>query len=120
MREKTMYYVDCSICKKEIMCEDKPYFEDTFICKECLKTLPEPQRKNFISFVDYFRELDNWCNKTGKSYTYDTNNFSEDLLSNYGVKGKKAERCFSLAWEYGRSSGYCEVIDYFDDLVELL
>ena len=120
MREKTIYYVDCSICKKEIMCEHKPYNEDDFICKECLKVLPEPQRKEFNCFVDYYRELDDWKDKTGKSISYDIDHFEKDLLDDYNVKGSKAEKCYSLAWEYGHSSGYREVISYFEDLVELI
>lgn len=47
--------------------------------------------------------------------------FKADLLAEYGVTGHpKADKCFSLAWDHGHSSGYGEVKNYFDDYVELI
>jgi hypothetical protein len=47
--------------------------------------------------------------------------FKQDLLEEFGLVGhKKAEKFFSLAWEYGHASGYAEVYSYAQELVELL
>ena len=49
------------------------------------------------------------------------NEFKSDLFEEFGVENNpKREKAFSLAWEYGRSSGYEEVYGYFDELVELI
>jgi hypothetical protein len=34
--------------------------------------------------------------------------------------GKKLDRLFELAWEYGHSNGYTEVAGHYDDLVNLV
>jgi hypothetical protein len=47
--------------------------------------------------------------------------FKRDLFDQHGVTGHpKAERAFQLAWDYGHSSGFQEVANYFDDLADLL
>ena len=46
--------------------------------------------------------------------------FKADLLADNGVSGPKADKAYSLAWEYGHSSGLSEVVNYFEDLVELI
>jgi hypothetical protein len=49
------------------------------------------------------------------------NEFKTDLLADFGVVGNpKADKAFNLAWEYGHSSGYYEVVNYFHDLVDLI
>ena len=32
----------------------------------------------------------------------------------------KAEKCFTLAWKYGRAGGYSQIELFFDDFVELI
>lgn len=47
--------------------------------------------------------------------------FKADLEAEFGVIGNpKADKCFSLAWDYGHSSGYREVYSYYSELVELI
>ena len=47
--------------------------------------------------------------------------FKKDALQDVGLTGHaKAEAAFSLAWEYGHSSGYHEVYRYLCDLSDLL
>lgn len=47
--------------------------------------------------------------------------FKEDLIRSVGLTGSdKVEKCFSLAWDYGISSGLKEVHEYFLDLVDLI
>lgn len=47
--------------------------------------------------------------------------FEDDLLDEYGVTNHpKARRAFELAWSYGHADGYQAVVDYFDEIVDLL
>lgn len=47
--------------------------------------------------------------------------FQNDLFEEYGVSDNpKKFKCFELAWEYGRFSGYEGVYNHFGDLVELI
>jgi len=47
--------------------------------------------------------------------------FINDLFEEFGVVGNpKADKCFSIAYEMGHSSGYQEVWNYFSELVELI
>lgn len=47
--------------------------------------------------------------------------FQADLEEENGVKGHpKAEKLFDLAWGYGHSSGLNEVMQHYEELVELL
>jgi hypothetical protein len=47
--------------------------------------------------------------------------FKSDLFTDFGVTNNpKADKAFQLAWEYGHSAGYYEVINYFHDLVTLI
>lgn len=49
------------------------------------------------------------------------NQFKQDLFEEYSViNNPKAEKCFSMAWERGHSSGYKAVVNEFDELVELI
>jgi hypothetical protein len=49
------------------------------------------------------------------------NQFKQDLLEEYYVTDNpKAEKCFSMAWEKGHSSGYESVANEFDELVDLI
>lgn len=49
------------------------------------------------------------------------NDFKQALFIEYKVTDNpKAEKCWELAWEHGHSSGYSEVENFFDDLVELI
>jgi hypothetical protein len=57
-------------------------------------------------------------------YAIDNNTageFKSDLFADFGVtNNSKADKAFQLAWEYGHSAGYYEVINYFHDLVGLI
>jgi len=47
--------------------------------------------------------------------------FKKDLFEAYGLEGHpKAERLYEIAWSHGHSSGYYEVLNWFDELSELL
>ena len=47
--------------------------------------------------------------------------FRKDLFEFYGLSDHpKRNRCFDIAWGLGHSSGYSEVLNYFDVLVELI
>jgi len=47
--------------------------------------------------------------------------FADGLLYVNGVHDHpKASKAYSIAWEHGHSSGYAEVSNYFDELVDLL
>lgn len=47
--------------------------------------------------------------------------FQSDLFAEYQVTNNpKAVRCYQLAWEYGQADGLNGVLDYFDELVELI
>ena len=47
--------------------------------------------------------------------------FKEALEIIFYVDGHpKADLLFQLAWEYGHSGGYSEVLNYYIDLVELI
>lgn len=44
-----------------------------------------------------------------------------DLETEHDVVGHpRADKLWDLAWDHGHSSGYSEVINYYEDLVELL
>jgi hypothetical protein len=50
-----------------------------------------------------------------------TAKFRADLEAVYGVVGHaKAGRLWELAWDHGHSSGYSEVLHYYDDFVTLV
>ncbi len=50
-----------------------------------------------------------------------TEMFKTDLYEEYGVSDNpKRNVLFSKAWSMGHSSGLNEVLNYFDDLVELI
>ena len=47
--------------------------------------------------------------------------FQNDLFEEFEVSDNpKKDKCFDLAWEYGHSSGYREVYNYFSEFVELI
>jgi hypothetical protein len=47
--------------------------------------------------------------------------FKEDLFEEFDVvDNPKADKCFSLAWQYGHGAGFPEVYNYFIELVELI
>ena len=47
--------------------------------------------------------------------------FRNDLAEEHGVTGHPKEpKLWSMAWEYGHSSGFEEVAMYYDELVELV
>jgi|WetSurMetagenome_2_1015567.scaffolds.fasta_scaffold802603_2 hypothetical protein len=47
--------------------------------------------------------------------------FVKDLYETFGVTNNpKANKAYALAYDYGHSSGYSEIFNYFADLVELI
>lgn len=47
--------------------------------------------------------------------------FKQDVFKEFGVQDNpKRQKCFELAWSHGHSSGYQEVIMYFEEFVELI
>ena len=60
--------------------------------------------------------VDKWKIETGECKV----RFKKDLFTTFNVDGPKAEKAFSLAWEYGHANGYLEVLHYFEDMSELI
>lgn len=49
------------------------------------------------------------------------NEFRRDLIEKYNMTGHpKADKCFDMAWDFGQSTSYSDVEDYFMNLVELV
>ena len=49
------------------------------------------------------------------------NEFRCDLIEKYNMTGHpKANKCFDMAWDFGQSSSYSDVEDYFMNLIELV
>ena len=49
------------------------------------------------------------------------NEFKQDALVAVGLENHaKKDKAYSLAWEYGHSSGYDEVLTYLQDIAELM
>lgn len=47
--------------------------------------------------------------------------FKTDLFEEHGViDHPKANKCYGIAYDYGHSSGYQEIANYFDTLVDLI
>ncbi len=47
--------------------------------------------------------------------------FRRDLIEKYNMTGHpKADKCFDMAWDFGQSSSYEDVEDYFMNLAELV
>lgn len=47
--------------------------------------------------------------------------FKQDLFNELGIADNpKRDKLFAIAWEYGHSSGYSEVYNYADELVDLI
>lgn len=47
--------------------------------------------------------------------------FKTDLFDEYGVSDSpKRDAAFSIAWDYGHSSGFSDVASYFDSLADLI
>lgn len=47
--------------------------------------------------------------------------FEKDLAEDFGVSSHpNKDKLYSLAWNYGHSSGLMEVYNYYSELVELL
>ncbi len=47
--------------------------------------------------------------------------FKKDLEEQFGTfANDRKDLLFSLAWEYGHSSGFHEVLNFYSDMVELL
>lgn len=46
--------------------------------------------------------------------------FRNDLIEKYGMTGHpKANQCFNMAWDFGQSSCYEDIEDYFMNLINL-
>lgn len=91
----------------------------------------KPRREDFVNNSTHGKALDEWetlredyrAATLAYSRAQDalTHEFKMALAKEYGVtKHPKLERCFSLAWEHGHSSGYSEVANYFDSFVSLI
>ena len=49
------------------------------------------------------------------------NEFRNDLIEKYKMTGhSKASKCFDMAWDFGQSSSYDDVEDYFMNLINLI
>ena len=122
MKTITKYILNCKECKKEISFDREPqsYEQKDFTCEKCLSLKPEPLLEDYDNFNSFISSLSNWKYNTKKEPTYDYNNIMEDAFKSYGVKGNKAKKAWAIAYEQGHSSGYSEVVNYFDGLVELI
>ena len=102
---------------------------------------PKSECKNGHFF--FFRDIPMFCNKCGVSVRddYETKikeyrkqlddymtkcneiheKFKHDALEYCGIFGhEKADKAFEIAWDYGHSNGYNEVLIYLADLADLL
>lgn len=54
-------------------------------------------------------------------YNNNLEKFKNDMFECYNVSNHpKADKAYSLAWEYGHSAGLHDIHNYFSDLVELI
>ena len=75
--------------------------------KELEIELKDPEEAKKIYREEDARLYDLWKSDLFKAHVKDE-------------KNPKLSRCFSLAYEYGHSSGLCDVENYFIDLVDLI
>lgn len=74
--------------------------------------------------VEYFNAREEY-DKNVKSWNAKNNRlereFKHDLLEELGLTGNpKADLLYSIAWEYGHSTGFEEVFYYASDLADLI
>ena len=91
----------------------------TILLEEFRKIGKDPKR-TFEKVLDeeaYKRMQKEYYEEESRCY----NQFKQDLFEEYNVTNNpRAEKCFSMAWERGHSSGYESVANEFGELVELI
>ena len=87
-------------------------FEITKVCEHCGSKYKDlDAKKRLREATDSYRKED------GRLYHL----FKQGLFLLHNLEqNDKAERAFSIAWEKGHSSGYLEVYQEFEDLVDLI
>jgi hypothetical protein len=83
---------------------------DNIIKDKYRNNLPYATHKAFPKEAEEYRKED------ARIYAQ----FKADLFAQDGVSGPKAEKCFELAWDRGHAGGYMEVLNEWNDLVELI
>ena len=82
---------------------------------------PKMGKWNDPKNVDTIKEKRAWNiayrEAEGRAKTVFRDNVEEVFMTK---DNPKAEKLWSLAWEYGHSSGLLSVVDYYSDLVELV
>jgi hypothetical protein len=87
-------------------------YEINKICEHCGSKYQDKYLK-----VKLREERDKYHREDNRLYML----FKEGLFLNYNLEhNEKTSKAFSMAWERGHSSGYHEVYQEFDDLVDLL
>lgn len=117
---KTGYYdkvdIDYLECPTKVCpgCDCKiTNFKEKKFCYACGADLQSLHKKHeeFVVERTFYKESQN------KKAT----EFKKNLLEEHNVlDNPKAQKCYELAWDYGHSSGYYAVADYFNELVGLI
>lgn len=83
--------------------------------KEDSKSAEKRMREEIVTLKKKQREL------SGAISCAREDAFKKALAEEYGVKGNpKFERCYSIAYSMGHSSGFSDVENYFSEIVELI
>lgn len=114
-------YVTGNIVRGKILWDITPLGSKIVVAiDELIKTTNQEKENKKQSFArsDFEEKVRN------NYYSIDNNTAKEfipDLFADFGVTNNpKAEKAYRLAYEYGHSAGYYEVVNYFSDLVELI
>lgn len=83
--------------------------------KEDSKSREKQMREEIVTLRKQQREL------SGKISIIREEAFKKLLAEEYGVIGNpKFERCYSIAYSHGHSSGFSEIENFFSDIVDLI
>lgn len=76
--------------------------------------------KNTKPFVSITKSRDGWEAYKNEEARINEQ-FSKDLAAEHGITGHPKEaKLMALAWEHGHSCGLSEVVNYYEQFVELL
>lgn len=94
--------------------------------------MPKPKKNDDESNASYGARLDEYLKIMAEKKIRDNENqkarneiYSEmekEIFKYFEVEwdDKKTQKAWSIAWENGHSSGYNDVVNYFEELVELI
>ena len=106
------YPTSMTIHKKEIEADVKENFVGTY--HQMMKEIAD--RTAGVD-AEYRRQMAEYHAEDSRLHEL----FKAEMFEEFGVTGNpKAEKCCSLAWEYGHSDGLMNVYNHFSELVELI